>query len=1709
MAEHRRGGVNLVRERLTRVFQFLKALHEMRNPVQREVTEQPWTLWFHDLPDHPAIQRGASPVVVRDEEEEGGDESADLRDSTTDGADFALRVQRPELTAPPSPPAELERWLEPGWERPENDKVGIRKLWSETRAGVQEVFKFEDDPQRVRLLEQWLGKRDEWLKQERPARKAMAVFEKLYALQATLERESERVELMLGDGLLVWNRRELPVHHPVLLQRVQLVFEPSIPEFRLVETEHPPELYTALFRTMGDVSAQAITRLRDDLAQNMWHPLGGDDTAAFLKRVVTELSPPYGQFAADGAPVGYREAPRINRDPVIFLRLRTLGFGAAIESILEDLPTQTDLPDGLTSIVGVEPGGWAHGPSDDLSVEIDPNGEDEHILLSKEANAGQVEIARRLDRFGAVLVQGPPGTGKTHTIANLLGHLLAQGKSVLVTAHTTKALRVLRDHVVEPLRPLCVSVLDGTSKQLESSVEEISSRLSESSDDVLEREANALEGERKHILRQLRATREELLQGRESEYSSIVVAGAEYDPSQAARRVAAGAAAHSWIPSPITPGAPLPLSVGELADLYHTNELLTRQDQEELSLGLPDPAYLMAPSDFALLCETRARLESVELDFRADVWEEPEQGPSKAALADLLEQITHAVRILGEGEGWRLSAIMAGREGGPRRQAWEELLADVQATYTAASRAHPLLVRFAPTIPEDCLPGRLLPALESLGQYLRKGGKITAVQLLLHRDWKAIVEAARVNGDAPRVPEHIDALKAFAELREARVHLLERWTRQVSALGGPGPETLGLEPEQACRQFVPLIQQALDWFADTWLPLERQFREQGLRWDAVLAEVPPDLTAFGALLRLRTLVSEHLPEICAAQVARLEREATDGQLRDLTARLDAAVGGRADAPTLRGLREAVGMLDPEAYQESFEKLVGLRTRQRFVDLRHDFLARLETAAPAWAASIRNREGFHGGVALPGDPHEAWLWRQLNDELDRRGAVSLEDLQARANQLRRELLRLTAELIEKRTWAAQVRRTTLPQRQALKGWKKCMTKAGKQTGRRAPRLLAEARSLMPVCQSAVPVWIMPLSQVVENFDPRRNRFDVVIIDEASQADAMALTALYMGRQVIVVGDPEQVTPDAVGQRMDEVQQLIDTFLKDIPNAQLYDGQTSVYDLAETSFGGVVKLREHFRCVPDIIQFSNFLSYKGEIQPLRDSSTVRLRPHTVAYRVKGTSSDRKTNEIEARTVASLLIAATEQPEYSDASFGVVSLVGADQAARVDLLLQRFLSPGEYHRRRVQCGNPAEFQGDERDVVFLSMVYSPLGNGPLPRVPDPGERIKKRFNVAASRARDQLWVVHSVDPERDLQAEDIRRHLLLHARDPKATEALLGQLEPRTESEFEKQVLRQLVSKGYKVTPQWRVGPYRIDMVVEDGGHRLAVECDGERYHPPDKLREDLARQAILERMGWRFVRIRGSTFFRNPDEAMAPVFVRLESLGIRPVGREPSGDRLDAVAEDLKDRVIRRADELRREWDELGDELMLARRRHGGSARFDAHRREEASAEKEAAKGKGVGSEDGLKASQKPDRPESETPSPGPSTSKPLRPKPVPSKAPQGLQGAGPVRQPGPPVVAGGNRKSPPAIPSAPSASAKPTEALDARTPRVDGQLDVVEFLRSRHLEVIDKRASGGALWVVGGQEISGLLNGLRAKGLRFSFAKNGGKATKNRPAWFAK
>jgi very-short-patch-repair endonuclease len=207
----------------------------------------------------------------------------------------------------------------------------------------------------------------------------------------------------------------------------------------------------------------------------------------------------------------------------------------------------------------------------------------------------------------------------------------------------------------------------------------------------------------------------------------------------------------------------------------------------------------------------------------------------------------------------------------------------------------------------------------------------------------------------------------------------------------------------------------------------------------------------------------------------------------------------------------------------------------------------------------------------------------------------------------------------------------------------------------------------------------------------------------------------------------------------------------------------------------------------------------------------------------------------------------------------------------------------RHDITCGDARTFQGKERDIMVLSMVSAPNEVGaPLSR-----DTFAQRFNVAASRARDRMYLVRSVTLEDLSEADRLRRSLIAHFATPFAqNEMRMEDLRTLCESPFEREMYDELTQRGYWVTPQVHVGQYRIDMVVE--GHndaRLAVECDGDKYHGPDKWADDMRRERDLRRAGgWVFWRCFASAFIRRRKEMLDDLMKTLAERGIEPIGAE---------------------------------------------------------------------------------------------------------------------------------------------------------------------------------------------------------------------------------
>jgi very-short-patch-repair endonuclease len=238
----------------------------------------------------------------------------------------------------------------------------------------------------------------------------------------------------------------------------------------------------------------------------------------------------------------------------------------------------------------------------------------------------------------------------------------------------------------------------------------------------------------------------------------------------------------------------------------------------------------------------------------------------------------------------------------------------------------------------------------------------------------------------------------------------------------------------------------------------------------------------------------------------------------------------------------------------------------------------------------------------------------------------------------------------------------------------------------------------------------------------------------------------------------------------------------------------------------------------------------------------------------------------------------------TIGVVSLLGADQAKHIQERLLNELGEDVILRHKIRCGDAMHFQGKEADIVMISMVAA----GDIRA--DSGRMYEQRYNVACSRARDRMYVFRSFD-RRELREGDLRSRLLDHFDNPLGTkQERIEELRDLCESEFEKEVYDVLVKRGFRVQPQVQAGGYRLDLVVEGTqDRRLAIECDGDQYHGLNRWFEDLARQRVLERMGWRFWRCWASSWIANREDCIEDLLETLTANEAAPQTDERCGAR----------------------------------------------------------------------------------------------------------------------------------------------------------------------------------------------------------------------------
>jgi very-short-patch-repair endonuclease len=1429
-------------------------------------------------------------------------------DIKVEGDHIWLRVQRFTPTEPPEVPQQFRAFIclsdDPEGEPPLLDDAAFRLWLNKVADGKSPERRVELDKQGratiAKALLDYATLWTEWAAEERPRRLTIALYGDLFSLrhQLAAEETARPQELIWGIGVatrkLRFENSDLEYEYPILTQTAEIALDEMSMSLEVRPRATDTRIELDAFVACSVPGATEVERAaHEHLARSKERPVTPFDPASYtelLKLAASNLDSfgTYRESTDDNEPVPAAGEHLVVTDAWVLLsRPRSNNYlFADLKRLKDSLQAGCELPDGPLALVT---------PSSDVPVEYEPvrfrglssrgvpdgNKPQEELYFPLPYNDEQVTIIQYLERAPGVTVQGPPGTGKTHTIANIVCHYLANGRRVLVTSRGERALEVLRDKIPEEVRPLTVALLASDRegvRQFQAAIEAIQHQVAQLNPEITRREIVTIMSAIDRAHSELVDLDRRVDEIAAAQLADIDVDGVQMRAQRLAQLVVTGAAWHSWFDDEVTlqPQHAPPLTDDEAGRLRDARRRLGA-DLAYATARVPAVADLPTASEVGELHELLSRIKEIE-----DAVASGEVLPLTATTPDVLqsarelsEQILESMRLVESLEGvqsdWPQQLRVKCRQPSfaSERAALEALFADLDVLIEARAAFLKRPVDF----PEAGLYSH--KTREAIARGAETGRPFAAMALGV-AEAKEHVKLIRISGLPPQHASDWAHVRRFVELHELVLSFVTRWNHcaaelSIQKLDGGVSKLRHIEvTANLARTAYRLATQN-----DVLLPITAE---------AVFERVPVrDLMGSSAqLAAVHEQLKRHLTRADLTQALTLlanMQEQLAGTSGPVSNQLRLFIEGQLGNPEFSSERVAAHYAEIAVELRRIGALAGelalLREmRQRLAESGAHKLAH-RIGAVAVRSSGEDR-------VFPATWREAWNWARMRRHLDNiESREELITLAERRREIEAGLARRYINVVAKAAWLSTKRNASPKLLQALSGYATAIRRIGQGTGPNATRYRRDAREAMLDAAGAVPCWIMSHARVSESIPAEIGAFDLVIVDEASQSDLWALPAILRGKKILVVGDHKQVSPDAGFISAQRIQELKQRFLAEHPYRDEMTPEKSLYELAVRVYSAAnIMLREHFRCVPAIIAYSNRAHYGGQIQPIRIPNTSeRIDPPLVDVYVPGGERDeRDRNDGEAQAIAEEVAALLADARFAGRTIGVVSLLGSEQARYIDSVVRRKCDAAELLRRRFECGDARNFQGSDRDIIFLSMVVDASNCRPLA-----GLMFEQRFNVAASRARDRMYLVRSVETS-DLSDRDIRAGLLAHFDKPLATQAPQSDsLIERCESEFEREVYSELVARGYRVTPQVKTGTYRIDLVVEGSGDaRLAVECDGDEFHGYDRWQHDTGRQRVLERAGWTFWRCFASTWILRKDEVFAELLERLMALGIEPIG-----------------------------------------------------------------------------------------------------------------------------------------------------------------------------------------------------------------------------------
>ncbi len=1290
---------------------------------------------------------------------------------------------------------------------------------------------------------------DNWLK---VGKECTDLYNSLFKMYSTIEKNSEDLEIVWGHGLLSFEVNGEKIMHPIFSTKMVLNFDTEKAIFTLAPYNNITNFETGILEGLDLPNLDKILDITLDVKNhgidgrnlsdiepiliNILNCLNAESEENTLNRDITPLS----SVKTLTYPVFY------NAPCIILRNIDTRLWDIELKDILTYIDAGNPIPKTIESLVK-ETNSLS---TNDIYNEWESIGKD--ILFPLPANEQQKEITRRLSNNFGVVVQGPPGTGKSHTICNLICHLMAHGKRVLVTSQTDKALKVLSEKIPEEIRALCISLLGNDAKalkDLDESVRKITENLS-IDPKILLKETEPLENQLKKCRKNIENLMAQLKEAESFETKTITYRNETFTLTSLSKWIRVNKDIYSWIDDNIEIKTRSTLSEQDFNKLINLMKENKKDDIDKLN-KVRNLLYKLPSYDEII--ELLDKIKSLEKNI--DTYKKNialcHLENDNDELEEFLKFITLAKgKIEVVENSWLKPILKSYYSNTAYKDFWKDIVLNLNNYVNKISIIKQIVNSHNIKFPAAIDLNKLQIDFEIVHNHIATKGKLSSIFKLFHSQCNYILQDCEVDYRPLTTKDQCDIFSKAIEKEILERNLKTLWNNTVKEYGGKVITNSDNNLLSTISENIIQIETIINW-ESSYAKIIKKF--------LVNSKFPIELNLY------KKEDYDYLLKIFQSVKYIREYEGLNNSLQNIR-RLFIKNDYLSEAA------EWLSNYDKAKIRSLYDDLWKFKELRDIADELTMYVNKLNSTCPLFTKKLLKEWETNSFKDIYKNWDNAWKWKAGSSLLNEIYKLKPEQLE---QDIETETLRetmLIKEIVSKKTWYSQIMRTTESQKRSLFTWMESIKRIGKGTGKQAAKYRRLAQKEMENCKGVIPVWIMPLNKVIETIKLQDDLFDVVIVDESSQSDISAINVLLRAKRAVIVGDECQISPEAIGKDNEMVENLIHRYLKNIPHSEWFDLKTSLYHTALRVFPSRLVLKEHFRCAPNIIGFSNDLCYSGEIIPLRcPEASNTFSPTVSAIKVENgfKDSSKNVNEEEALAAVDKIVKCCNDEKYKNMTMGVISLLGEAQSELIENILKEKLGIEEMINRRLICGDAYSFQGDERDIMFLTLVIAK--NAKFTALTK--ESDVRRFNVAASRARNQMFLFHSVDLE-DLNSKCVRSHLLSYCLNSENKSLQYGSGTDLLVSGFKNDVFLAIEKRGYKVKSDVKIGKYKIDFVVESVSNRIAVDCCGEDTAFCSDWEENHHRRMTLQRVGWKFFILRESEFYYNPDKTIDKILHHLE-------------------------------------------------------------------------------------------------------------------------------------------------------------------------------------------------------------------------------------------